>query len=327
MRVLITGAGGFLGKHLARRLLDEGHEVWSFSRSHYSFLKEWGVTQVKGSLDEYDQISFAVSQADVVFHVASLTGMWGTWDDFYKTNVQGTSNVIKACLEHGVQKLIYTSTPSVVFGKDNLENVDETCAYPSAFLTHYARSKAMAEKEVLEVGKNSKLKTLALRPHLIWGAGEPHMIPRLVDKANKGKLKIVGNGKNLVDVIHVENAVEAHIKAWKALEERASEVSGQAFFIAQEKPVELWWFINELLKTKKAKLVSSKIPVNLAYFLGCIFDFVFQFYPRFEPPMTRFVALQLGKSHYFSQKKAENLLQYRPLFTVEDGLERLKNTI
>ncbi len=319
MKILITGGGGFLGQHLTRTLIKNGHTVTNFSRSQYPELIEMGANCLTGNLSDYEAIKKAVMGKDAVFHVASKVGIWGKYEEFYETNVIGTENVIKACLETGVKKLIYTSTPSVVFGDSDLMGVDESTPYPHTHKCFYASTKAIAEKKVLSAN-GEKLATVALRPHLIFGPGDHHLFPRIVERARLGKLKQVGEGENLVDVVYVENAVSAHLLAFEKLS-IGSEVSGQAYFIGQENPVNLWHFVNEILKAHGVKEVTKKVSAPKAYMAGKILENIYSVLKiKKDPPMTRFVALQLSKSHYFSHEKAKRELGHEPKINLSEAM-------
>ena len=320
--ILITGAGGFLGSYIARELIKKNYQVFSFSRSEYSFLSEIGVTQRLGDLKNFQDVKNALENIDAVIHTAGLVGMWGLYKDFYSTNVTGTENIINAMKELKIKKLVYTSTPSVVFDKENLNGVDESTPYPKSFLTHYAHTKSIAEKLVLSSNCDSFI-TVALRPHLIFGPGDMNLIPRILKTQQKGKLKIVGDGTNLVDVIYVENAAEAHVLALESLE-LGHPIAGKAYFLGQG-PINLWDFINAILKKAELPKVTKTISLKKAYALGFIIESFLKLFKinKIHPPMTRFVALQLSKSHYFSHKNIELDLGYRPKISIDEGIDRL----
>jgi nucleoside-diphosphate-sugar epimerase len=320
MNILITGAGGFLGKHLSAGLLSKGYKVWNFSRKNHPELQTMGVNTICGDLKDEANVFMALRGMDVIFHAASRVGMWGKYNDFYQTNVLGTDNIIKACRAHGIKKLLYTSTPSVVFGSGDLCGVDETTPYPQRFYCHYAQTKAMAEQLVLQANDN-KLSTVALRPHLIFGPDDPHFIPRLVDRGKQGKLKIIGTGKNLVDVIYVQNAVDAHLLALEKLSPH-SKLAGQAYFIGQERPVNLWDFINEILVRHHLPKITKKVPAIAAFYIGVLLEYGYKVLQiSGEPPMTRFVSLQLSRSHYFAHQKAKNDFGYEPKIPLDQALD------
>lgn len=326
MRILVTGGGGFLGTYIVKLLLKEGHKVYSFSRNHYPHLDKLGCKTIQGDLRNFDQVRSAVEGFHAVFHVASKVAMWGKWEDFYKINVVGTKNVIKACQVHGVRKLIYTSTPSVVFNKDSIENGDESLPYTTENLSLYAKSKAMAEKEVLQNNNKEGLLTVALRPHLVYGPGDQNLLPSVIDKAKKNKLKIVGDGNNVVDVLYVENAALAHILAFKKLEE-SSSVSGQCYFLGQEKPVKLWDFINTLLTKSNIDPLKKKVSSKLTYSIGFLIECFLKLTGKNvdKPLMTRFVSLQLSKSHYYNHQKSLDELGNYHIISTEEGLDRYLN--
>lgn len=323
MKAFITGGGGFLGSHIIDQLIDQGHQVTSYSRGHYPELEAKGVTTIQGSLDDLESLKKACQNHDVFFHTASKVAMWGKTSDFEATNFIGTKNALNACKHAGIRHFIYTSTPSVVFGKDSLQGVDENQPYPQKSFSRYGASKAKAEKWVLEQNSD-ELKTVSLRPHLIFGPRDRNLIPRLVEAAKKNKLKKVGDGTNKVDVLYVENAADAHIKAWYALQTKPEVVGGQAYFIGQG-PVVLWDFINDILNKHGLPPVKKSISFEKAYKVGGLIEKGADFFKvyNWHPPMTRFVALQLSKDHYFDHKKAQDHLNWHPKVTIEEALDRL----
>ena len=322
MKIFMTGGGGFIGSHLAKRLIELGHEVTNFGRGTYPNLESMGVRCIKGDLSQKDRLSEAMKNHELCFHVAAKVAMWGKWEDFYQTNVIGTQNIIEGCKNNGIKKLIYTSSPSVIFGKESLQNVNENVPYPQDHLGLYGKSKAIAEQNVLKANDDS-LATLSLRPHLVFGPGDQNLIPRLIEARKKNRLKIVGDGNNQVDVLYVSNAVDAHIKAMENLNTN-SKVSGKAYFIGQG-PVKLWDFVNQILAKKDLPPVTKKISFNKAYKVGWIIEKCLKIFRVFNyhPPMTRFVALQLSKDHYYSHKNAEELLGWSPKVSIEEALNQI----
>ncbi|MDD4973544.1 MAG: NAD-dependent epimerase/dehydratase family protein [Bacteriovorax sp.] len=325
-KVLITGAGGFLGSYIARELIKKNYQVFSFSRSEYSFLGELGVSQRLGDLKNYHDVKNALNGMDAVIHTASMVGMWGRYEDFFATNVTGTENVLRAMKELGIRKLVYTSTPSVVFGRESLCGVDETTPYPEHYLTYYAKTKAIAEKMVLRANQDldvNGLCAVALRPHLIFGPGDMNLVPRVIEAQKKGRLKIIGDGENLVDVLYVENAAAAHVMALEKLEFN-HPIAGHAYFLGQG-PIKLWDFTNTILTKAGHPIVTKKMTLKKAYAIGFMIECFLKFFRIYNvhPPMTRFVALQLAKSHYFSHHNLEADLGYGPSISIEEGINRL----
>ncbi|MCO4795107.1 MAG: NAD-dependent epimerase/dehydratase family protein [Bacteriovoracaceae bacterium] len=325
MKVLVTGAGGFLGTHIAKKLIDQGHQVINLSRGNYPHLEKMGIKSFKADLQNHNEIEVALDNVDAVIHTASKVAMWGKWEDFQKINVEGTKNLVNLCKKKGIKYFVNTSSPSVVFGDESLEGVDETVDYPSTYYSRYAKSKAESEKWVLEQASET-FKVVSLRPHLIYGPGDKNLFPRLIEAAKKGKLKRVGDGKNKVDVIYVENAAIAHLNALDKLKTDNS-INGRAYFLGQERPVILWDFINEILDRAKAPRPKKNISFNKAYKIGNVIEKSLEFLSIYNvhPPMTRFVALQLSKSHWFNHSNAEKDLGFKPTFTIEEGLDLTLN--
>ena len=324
-KVLITGAGGFLGQYIARDLLQKGYDVTSFSRGHYPVLSQLGVHQISGNLKNAEDVVRACVGMDAIIHTASLVGMGNCYQDFYETNVLGTRNILDACKKNKIKKLIYTSTPSVAFGDQSLCGVDESIGYPARHLSHYAATKAQAEKEVL-ANNGPELSTVAIRPHLIYGPGDKNLIPRVVEAARSGRIKIIGDGNNLVDVSYVENVSAVHIRALEKLAPEAP-LAGKAYFFGQG-PIKLWDFTNEILKREGLPPLKKKIPLKVAYSIGWVIEKISHVLSLFgvkveNPPMTRFIALQLGSSHYFSHKQLEKDLGAFNFVSIEEGLNRL----
>ena len=322
MKVLITGGGGFLGSHLARNLLKQGNEVSILGRNSYPDLGK-SITCIQADIRDRPSMVLALKGQEAVFHTAAIPGIWGDYNEFYSIDVQGTENIIFACCENVIKKLIYTSSPSVIFDQSDMENVDEQTPYPDKYYCYYSRTKAMAEKLVLAANGITGLATVCIRPHLIWGPGDPHLLPRLIKLAKKGKLIRVGNGKNLVDMIYIDNAVEAHLKAYDKLS-LASPIAGKCYFVSDGHPVLLWKWIDIILNELKIPSITKSVTFQYASVLGAILEDVYKIFGiKKEPPMTRFLAAQLAKSHYFNISRARNDFGYKPIVTQKEGMKRL----
>ena len=322
MKALVTGGGGFLGGVIARLLRDRGDAVRSFSRGTYTVLEALGVEQVRGDLADAAAVRAAAAGCDIVFHVAAKAGVWGPWDEYHRANVVGTDHVLAACRANGVSRLVFTSSPSVTFAGVDQSGVNESEPYPKRFLAHYPHSKALAEQAVL-AANGSGLATVALRPHLIWGPGDPHLIPRLIERARAGRLKRVGRESNLVDTTYVDNAAAAHLQAADCLAP-GSPVAGKAYFLSQGEPEPLWDFVNRVLDTAGLPPVTRSVPTGVAYAAGAVLESAYRLFrlPG-EPPMTRFVARQLSTAHWFDLSAARRDFGYAPAVSTEEGLRRL----
>jgi len=200
--------------------------------------------------------------------------------------------------------------------------VDETVPYPENYLSEYPRTKAIAEKLVIEAN-GLNLATVSIRPHLIWGPGDPHLVPRLLAKADKGRLVRVGQGENRVDIIYIDNAVYAHLQACDTLG-IGKPSAGKVYFVSDGEPVNLWEWINEVLeKTSRppvTRSISYRTATRLGYFLEKIYNWG---NIKKEPPMTRFLASQLATSHYFDISLAKKDFGYGPVVNPEEGMNRL----
>lgn len=323
MRALVTGGGGFLGRYIVEELLARGDAVRVLGRSPYPELERLGVQTVQADIRDEAAVVRACEKVDVVFHVAALPLLWGKFEDLYGTHVEGTKNVLKGCRAHRVPKLVYTSTPSVVFEQTDLCGVDESHPYPERYICHYPATKAIAERLVLRANGSEGLLATALRPHLIWGPRDRHLIPGVLRRARAGRLFIVGDGSNRVDITYVENAAWAHLLAADRLEP-GSPVAGRAYFISQGEPVLLWDFINRLLESLGIAKITRAVPYRAAWMLGAVSEILHGLLPlRGEPRMTRFLASQLARSHYFDLSRARRDLGYAPRVSTAEGLERL----
>jgi nucleoside-diphosphate-sugar epimerase len=324
MQTLVTGGGGFLGLYIVEQLLQQGHSVRVFCRGQYPALKALGVPTIQGDLRDEAAVIEACRDVEVVFHTAAVPGVWGDWKMYHGINTSGTLNVIKACRTHGVARLIYTSSPSVVFDGADHVDADESLPYPTTWLCHYPHSKALAEKAVLAANDGETLRTISLRPHLIWGPRDNHLIPRLIQKARSGRLRRVGDGTNVVSVAYVENAAAAHVQAEHSLRNSAT-AAGKAYFINERDAVNLWDWINLILAKTGLSPVEKAISKGAATGLGAVLEGVWSLFRLGgEPPMTRFIAAQLAGSHSYSIAAAERDFGYRPLCSTEEGLRRLQ---
>lgn len=323
MKVLVTGGGGFLGGGIVHRLTARGDTVRSFSRNVHPRLEPLGVEQIRGDLRDLKAVLRAVAGCDLVFHAAAKAGVWGSYESYYQTNVTGTENILRACKANGVARLVYTSSPSVVFNGRDMEGVDESAPYSDHFEAPYPETKAMAEKMVL-AANGKKLATVSLRPHLIFGPGDPHLIPRITAKAKAGRLRIIGTGRNKIDVVYVDNAADAHILAGDKLAP-GSPIAGKAYFISNGDPRPISEFFDRIMQIHGLPPVRRRVPVWLAYMGGWMFETVYNMLGlKQEPLVTRFTARELSTAHWFDLSAARNDLAYRPKVSIEEGLERIK---
>jgi cytochrome P450/nucleoside-diphosphate-sugar epimerase len=324
--VLVTGGRGFLGRATVNMLVERGYRVRCLVRTLDPGLADYGVEQVLGDLVDPAAVLAATKGVDAVVHAAAKTGVFGSRQDYYKANVLGTTHVIQACKAQGVQRLVFTGSPSAVFPNRDQRGDDESISYAKKFLNPYAETKALAEREVL-LANDRQLATVSLRPHLIWGPGDPHFVSRIIAKGRSQRLWMVGRGDNLVDTVYIDNAAMAHVIALEQLHTEAP-IAGKAFFITNQEPWPLGLLFNRILAAADLPPVCRRLPTGLAYYLGGAMESLYHtgFLTR-EPPLSRFVALQLGKDHWYSSQAAREVLGYRPKVSMAEGLERLSQSL
>ncbi len=323
MKALVTGGGGFIGQAIVRGLLERGASVRSFSRQAHDGLQALGVEQVRGDVADPAAVAAAVQGCDIVFHVAAKPGIWGNYEDYHLPNVTGTQNVIAACRQNGVRRLVYTSSPSVVFDGRDMEGVDESAPYPRNFEAHYPMTKAIAE-QLVRAANDAQLATVSLRPHLVWGPGDNHLLPRLAARAKAGQLRKIGSRARLIDTVYVDNAAEAHLLAADRLAP-GSPVAGKVYFISQGEPVPMWEMVNRLLAAAGAPPVTRTVPVWLALALAWGLETAHRITGnQNEPRLTRFVVHELSTAHWFDISAARRDLGYSPRISIAEGLELLR---
>jgi nucleoside-diphosphate-sugar epimerase len=327
MKILVTGGGGFLGQALCRGLVQRGHQVLSFNRGDYPPLAALGVGQIRGDLADADAVRHAVAGVDAVFHNGAKAGAWGSYDSYFQANVVGTDNVIAACREHGVGKLVYTSTPSVTHRATHpVEGLGaDEVPYGEDFQAPYAATKTIAEQRVL-AANDATLATVALRPRLIWGPGDQQLVPRLAERARAGRLRFVGDGSNRVDTTYIDNAALAHFLAFEHLAPGAA-CAGKAYFISNGEPLPMRELLNKLMAAGGAPAAVKSIRFKTAYRIGAVAERLWPLLRlRGEPPMTRFLAEQLCTPHWYSMEPARRDFGYVPQVSIDEGLTRLKSS-
>ena len=324
MKVLVTGGGGFLGSAICRQLAVLGHEVIAFQRSSARHLTAENIRCVAGDICDLADLTAATQGCGAVIHTAGKAGVWGDPEEYRRINVDGTSNVIKACRKNNIQLLVHTSSPSIVHAGGDIGGADESLPIAQHFTAAYPASKAQAEKIVM-AANSDHLKTTALRPHLIWGPGDPHILPRLAKKARGGTLALPGPDK-IIDTIFIENAALAHVKALQELQ-AAGRCAGNAYFVTNNEPMPQGEIIQKLLAAIGIETRIRAIPVGVAKTAGTICESAWKVFGlKSEPPVTRFSVEQLATAHWFDTSAAERDFGYVPAITIAEGLEILRKS-
>lgn len=326
-RYVITGGGGFVGKALGKALRQRGYDVTSLSRGDYPELRELGIeTHAVDISSDPNRWVEIFRGAEGVFHTAAKVEMWGDYAEFFRTNVEGTRNVVWACREAGVRNLVYTSSPSVIHDGTNLRGIDESYPYPKHCDAHYPATKAIAEREVVAASDGVSLRTVSLRPHLIWGPGDTNLIPTILERARAGRLTRIGDGSNRIDLTYIDDCVSAHVLAMECLSREVTQVFGRVYFISQGDPVVMWDWINEVLVRSGLPPVTRSIPFALAHGLAFTMEVVALALRRvgvaYTPLLTRFLVSEMARDHYFSIEAAKRDLGYQPSCSVAEALDR-----
>jgi len=326
MRILVTGAGGFLGQGIVKALHSRGDDVCTLQRGEYPALQALGISITRADIADKDAVIAASENCDAIIHVAAKAGVWGDYQDYYRSNVTGTLNVIEACRKNSIPRLVYTSSPSIVFDGEDEDGIDESTPLPEHYLTNSQRTKAEAEEAVL-AANDEKLATVALRPHLIFGPGDPHLAPRIIGRAKKGKLRLVGRRRNLVDITFIDNAVSAHLLALDALHAGAA-CAGKVYFISNDEPLPMADIVNRILAAAGLPAVTKTVSPGVAYMVGALMESVYTLFRiKSEPMMTRFIARQLARSHWYDISAAKRDLNYRAKVTIEEGMQALQQAL
>lgn len=320
MKALVTGGGGFLGRAICEMLRARGDAVRSLARGDYPELSALGVDCIRGDVTDAQAVGTVCKGCDVVFHVAAKAGIWGRYDDYHRPNVIGTQNVLAACKSQGVTRLVFTSSPSVVFDGRDMEGVDESASYPRHYDAHYPKTKAIAEQLVLAAA-GPNLRTIAIRPHLIWGPRDNHLVPRILARANS--LRRIGSSNKLVDSTYIDNAARAHLLAADRLADSPS-ISGRAYFISNGEPRPIWDLVNFILAAGGLLPVTRSVPRGVALAAATVNESLWRLFGlSSEPRLTRFLVKELTTAHWFNLSAAKQDLGYEPTVSIDEGLKRL----
>jgi nucleoside-diphosphate-sugar epimerase len=322
LTILVTGAGGFLGGRTAARLVASGRRVRILWRDKPGRRPPAGMEVALGDLGDEASLEAALQGVSSVIHCAAKCGIWGPLAEYIETNTMGTARILAAARRQGARRLIHVSSTSVVFHGGPLDGVDESAPYRLDPGQPYAYSKALAERLVLSAD-SPDLRTVALRPHLIWGPGDPHLLPRLAERARKGRLVLFSGGPWMVDTTYVDNAADAVIAALERLEAGAP-AGGQAFFIAQDEPMDLNLLINRLLKAVGAPQTRRRMSPRVGLAAATVIEGLWRLMRlRKEPPLTVFTARQMSNPNWFDLGKARRLLGWSPKISIAEGVALL----
>jgi len=319
MKTLVTGATGFVGGALAYRLHNMGWQVTALGRNPAKLnqLEDAGMKVIRADISKQDEVTASFSDFELVFHCAAFPSPWGGFEKFYQANVIGTRNIVNACLEKNVKRLVYVSTPSLYFDYNSRMDVKENDPLPEP-ISHYAHTKRLAEEEV-DKGFANGLAVVSIRPRALFGEGDTVIFPRLLSRLKTGKLPILGDGENIVDLTYIQNVVDALLLGAESPE----NTLGKKYNISNGEPVKIWGLVNRICDELGFPHPSLKISRNAAHYVGGAFEFLYSLVPYSpEPPLTRMSVSMLSNSSTLNISAAKAELGYQPKVSVEEGVQR-----
>jgi nucleoside-diphosphate-sugar epimerase len=320
MNVLVTGARSLLGAQTVRHLVQRGDTVAVLQRTPSDIAAELGLAEVLGDVTDEAVVARAVAGRDTVIHLAARVGVVGTRSEFFTTNVVGTRVMLAAAREAGVRRFVFVSSPSVAHTGAALAGHGADPADPRRAKGEYSKSKALAEQEVLAADGDG-ITTVAVRPHLVWGPGDTQLVGRIVERARQGRLALVAGGRPLIDTTYLDNAADALVAA----ADRADAGHGRAFIVSNGEPRTVEEMIQRICQAAGQEPPARSVPRAVAWGAGAVAEAVWQLGRRDDdPPMTRFLAGQLGTAHWFDLRATREVLQWEPRVTLDEGFERLR---
>jgi nucleoside-diphosphate-sugar epimerase len=321
MKVLVTGGSSLIGAGVANALASRGDDVVCVQR-HLSPLVGAGVTQLLGDLRDPAVALNAGSGCDAVVHVAAKVGVVGSWEDYRSINVDGTANVLSAALARGVRRVVYVSSPSVAHGGEPIVGGAAGAPVLGRRRAWYPESKAMAEILALDAA-SSHMGVVSVRPHLVWGPGDTQLVGRIVERARAGRLALVGGGRALVDTTYIDNAVAALVAALDAVQPDAL-CSGRAYVVSNGEPRMIRELVAGICDAAGVPFVPRDVSLRVGRSVGAAVERLWPLLrPDDEPPLTQFLAEQLGTAHWFDPRPARDDLGYRPVVSIDQGLRLL----
>ena len=317
----MTGTGSLLLGGLASELLRRGDEVVCLQRRPAAFMGHQNAHEVLADICNTDAVALAAKGCDAIIHGAARVGVVGSQKEFYDTNVLGTENILRAAEQQSISRLVFVSTPSVAHTGASLVGAPAGQAEIGRSRSYYAESKAIAERTVLNA-RNSQLAVVAIRPHLVWGPGDTQLVGRIVERAKSGRLAVVGTGNALVDSTYIDNAISAHIAALDALH-IGSACDGKAYVVSNGEPRTVNELMRSMCESAGVPFEPRHLSLTLGIRLGSLVERLWPLMQSSEPPITRFIAEQLGTAHWFDQRVVHNDLKWAPSVTLDEGFKQL----
>ena len=319
MKILLTGATGFLGRYVAKRLVKIGHEVIGVSRHKKDLIELEEVNFIEFDLLDLNKLESVCKEVDCIIHTAALSTVWGKESDFVLNNVIATKNIIEVCKKNNIPKCIYISSPSVYTSAIDKFNIKEEESPKNNEFTYYIKTKLMAEQEIMNKAKESQTQFIILRPRGIFGIGDTSIIPRLIKVNSKIGIPYINEGKSIIDITHVENVVEAIMLS---LYYDVGSLGYDIFNITNDQSVSLGYLLDLLFKQIDVKPKYINIDFNSIYSIASFIEKIYKFFKIYkEPILTRYTVCTIGNSQTLNIDKAKNKLHYKPIISIEKGIE------
>ncbi len=319
MRILITGARGLMGSAVARTFTGRGDDVTVVQRRPAGL----GCREVLGDIGDADVLARAVRGQDAVLHLAAKVDVVGTWAEYARVNIGGTRAVIAACRAAGVGRLVNVSSPSVAHSGAPAFGDGAAPADPNTARSNYSRSKAVAELMALAADGHD-LAVLCIRPHLVWGPGDTQLIGPVIERARAGRLPIVGTGGALIDTTYIDNAVDALVAAV----DTCGPVHGESLVVSNGEPRPVGEILRRVCIAGGVPGPRGHLPLTLATTVGAAVEGVWRVGRRSgRPPLTRFLAEQMGTAHWFDQRRTRQALGWSPRITLDHGFALLQDAL
>jgi nucleoside-diphosphate-sugar epimerase len=318
---LVTGGSGFIGGRLIERLVRDGHRVRAVARSDRAAerVEALGAEPARGDIGDRDALRAAAAGCDLGFHLAAKLGDWGPWDEFLRDNVEGTRNVLEACRSAGVRRFVHADTEAALMAGQPLVRVDETAPLRPDSKAFYSRSKAMAERLVVDASGDG-FETMVLRPRFVWGAGDTTLLPALTDMVRSGRFAWIGGGRHLTATTQVDNVVEGLVLT----AERGRP--GEAYFVTDGEPVVFREFVSEMLRTQGVDPPERSLPAPVAGAVAAAGEVAWRgLRLRGSPPLTRFAYWVSSQECTIDISKARRELEYEPVRDRDSGLAELRD--
>ena len=320
MKIFITGASGFIGGAIAAHLVEAGHEVVALSRSEASDKKiaALGATPMRGSLGAVE--AGQLSGSEIVIHSAAFVGDWGTLDDYWQANVEGTDQLLSAAKEAGVRRFIHIGTEAALFRGQHMRNIDERTPYPKSTPFYYSRTKAEAERRVFAANDpGAGFTAISIRPRLVWGPGDQTVLPNVLTMIERGAFAWIDGGRRKTSTTHIDNLVHGVL----LLLEKGK--GGKAYFVTDDEFVTIRDFLGRLIETQGVTPPNRSVPGFILNGAAFVAETLWRtFGLKSAPPITRFAVAIMSRDCTINIDKAKRELGYAPVISINSGLAGLK---